>query len=199
MGEATHLQGGVQFHLRPTSLHTARLHVPSKTQAHISRSELTQTSCSKDKVIDLDYQGWAEAVPKNYAKLPHSQRVDPSKPTFSEFVDFHLAGGTEHDNHVRSFVGKCDMCTLSYDVIARAETAEEDMAFIFAKTGLDRILPVDTDRNRSSGGSKTELALELFRRLRRDQFDGLVRYYRFDLEAFDYDISQFAPKSQDES
>ena len=92
------------------------------------------------------------------------------------------------------------MCALSYDVIARAETAEEDMAFIFAKTGLDRILALDTDKNRSSGGSKTELALELFRRLRRDQFDGLVRYYRFDLEAFDYDISQFAPpQSQDES
>ena len=45
---------------------------------------------------------------------------------FSEFVAFHLSGGTRGDVHVRTFVDKCAMCDLSYDVIGKMETFQED-------------------------------------------------------------------------
>ena len=46
---------------------------------------------------------------------------------FREYVAFFLDGGARDDVHVQSFLSKCAMCDLSYDVIGKVETAEQDI------------------------------------------------------------------------
>ena len=82
------------------------------------------------------------------------------------------------------------MCKLDFDVIGKQETAEVDVEFIMARTGWN-ITP--SREHASSGGSSQDLAREYFRELDSNQVQGLIDYYRFDLEAFEYDPYEYIP------
>lgn len=101
----------------------------------------------QDKVIDLNQM--VGKIPRNYTRTPADRRKYPGKrgsrciavlgcyftamflhvgkPTFSEFVDFHLSGGTASDIHSFPYYSRCAMCLLDYDVIGKQETAEDDI------------------------------------------------------------------------
>ena len=44
------------------------------------------------------------------------------------------------DVHIQTYMGKCNMCAVPYDFIGMVETREEDMEYVFQRSGLSRIL-----------------------------------------------------------
>ena len=57
---------------------------------------------------------------------PKAQRQYPDKATFTEFVEFHLSGGTGTDAHFAAYVKRCGFCNREFNVIGTVETMAED-------------------------------------------------------------------------
>ena len=88
------------------------------------------------------------------------------------------------------------MCDLKYDVIGKQETAKDDIKYVLMRSGMEESLVQEEEEDGpvlhvSSGGSTEELTKEYFAHLSSAQIHGLIEFYRFDLEAFQYDPYQY--------
>ena len=75
----------------------------------------------------------------NFRK-PQLKDQNITKPTFTQFVKFHLDGGTENDIHIHPMWHKCAFCIIPYDVIGKVETADDDNKYIILKVFLTLLL-----------------------------------------------------------
>ena len=95
------------------------------------------------------------------------------------------------NRHVQTYWSKCALCNFNFDVIGKTETAAEDMRYIATKAGLQDSLPTETWLHSSSGGSTSMLAKEYFSTLTKKEVEKLLKYYKFDFEAFGYGYSEY--------
>lgn len=136
-----------------------------------------------DRAETLDWFPEDEGTTKSV-----SNQSEDDKPTFSSFVDYFIAN-LKFDPKATPTLSKCEMCALSYDVIAKMDTFNEDRNYILAQTNLDRVLHVkQVPRTQDSAH---RLALELFSTLSREQILQLVKIYKVDFEAFSYTFEDF--------
>ncbi len=110
---------------------------------------------------------------------------------FSDFVSFLLSGGTRDNDHVRPQTSICAVCSLTYDVIGKAETFELDSQFILPQIGLSESSDLLHQRYHSSGGPTEVLTRRYLASLTPSQQLALNHYYRRDFEAFGYDPQEY--------
>ena len=124
--------------------------------------------------------------------------------SFPDFINLVLKQHYENNFinlHWKRFSDKCQHCAISYDVIGRMETFEEDLKYIVLKLGLENLLPIETittlRKNRSDQKKslkhkdRTKKSLEYFSELEKSQIKELYNIYQIDFEMFGYDASDY--------
>ena len=91
---------------------------------------------------------------------------------------------------------RCDYCHISYDVIGKTETMQEDTVYILSKAGIDRSkFPMKT--HHSSGGSSEDLAQTYFKQLDKKTVLKLYNMYHIDFVMFGYSPEPYLSLAKD--
>ena len=144
------------------------------------------------------------------------QRYDiESNATFPEFIDLVLQQHQEQktcilsrsdtfcdhiDIHWKPFNSRCLFCDITYNVIGKAESFNDDVRYIILKQNLEKLIPLNTTvlrlnykPDQKQRDAKKE-ALAYFSLLSKLQIDKLYEFYHFDFELFDYDADCYLRK-----
>ena len=97
--------------------------------------------------------------------------------------------------HWKPFTSECSYCNIKYDVIGRMETFNEDVKYIFKKSGLSSILSLNLfNKFINSSKLKTKvMTKKYFSQLTENQINELYDMYRMDFEMFGYDPKPYFP------
>lgn len=145
-------------------------------------------------------------------------------PTFRESFDFILAelekreAGSEKiliDGHFMPYSSRCKPCSMSYDVIIKFETLEEDSQYLIEQCGLDDRIGVLHENQAPTGPetkqgfknkskkvkkgeekakkaiTNTKTALDFFRDIPTSKIRKLYQHYRHDFEIFGYSGEEY--------
>ena len=130
--------------------------------------------------------------------------------SFNEFIDLVLK---EHhleepirqkgwiNPHWTTTWKRCQHCTVSYDVVGRLETFDDDLKYIILKLGLSNILPIEKvstirenaserKRYKKAPGKKKE-SLKYFSMLKKSKIKELYKTFKIDFEMFGYDATEY--------
>ena len=111
---------------------------------------------------------------------------------FNEFVQYvnYLEENSpkEHDQHWRAHNRLCHPCNIEYDLIAKVETMQRDSRFIMDRLNLTgKELPlINARRLEEEDTLQVHKNLDTYHGVPRSHFDGIKRFYRWDMELFDY-------------
>ena len=100
--------------------------------------------------------------------------------------------------HWSPLSSRCSYCDMSYNVIGRMESFEEDVDYIFQKTDLEMLVPVEEQQNHlnpSGKGGENETLFYLEQLTDKQKLD-VYNLYKMDFELFGYDASLLLPKSK---
>lgn len=128
--------------------------------------------------------------------------------TFSQFVDYILNEWKTHqcNEHWQPQYMHCDYCDISYDIVGRVETLEDDLGYVAFQNNFTNFVLTDKKKlhfhrsgiNRSSrlddlnNGKRTAIeynknkTIRYFSLLNTTQLDGLYKMYQIDFEMFGY-------------
>ena len=87
------------------------------------------------------------------------------------------------DKHWKPFISRCAYCDITYTLIARVETFQQDQQYIDQLAGI-HLEYLET--HHSSAGSTGNLARQYFSQLDRQTVVQLYALYQVDLEMFGY-------------
>lgn len=126
--------------------------------------------------------------PKTVTIKPRPEDI----PSFSDFLEFVLSTnllGSGFSSHWVPYWRACTPCHFKYSVIAKLETGEDDLEYIWKRTGLDAETPIPWEnKSKSSKKSKGELA-DYYSSVPRSLLVRVYERYRLDYEMFGYDIN----------
>jgi len=114
-------------------------------------------------------------------------------PSLEDFLEYVLSTdllGAGFSSHWAPYWRACTPCHFPYDVIVKLETGEDDLAYLWQRTGLDSQAAIPWE-NRSSGPSsrhRVELR-EFLAALPRELILRVHEKYRLDYQMFGYDIN----------
>ena len=130
----------------------------------------------------------------------YNDKINTEKVSFSAFADKVIDKFAQQkpNIHWRTFVSRCQHCSIPYTVVGRMETFAEDVQYIILKNKLEKLLPLNTVlKFKSLNSSKrdvndtTQITLERFSQLNKKQIEKLHKIYQLDFELFGYDIDIF--------
>ena len=126
----------------------------------------------------------------------HEHRKE--KPTFLETVKHILATPFENANvHFKSVTYLCTPCEISYDVVGKQETFEEDSDYIIKKKHLGQKLHTGIRLNPSLPMFKNLTYSNLFSQIPPDLIEALKVKYLEDFLLFGYSLDGIRPVSND--
>ena len=94
------------------------------------------------------------------------------------------------NQHWRPFGFQCSYCDVSYDLIGRLETWNDDINYIIRKRGLEKVLPLqkaDSSHYHSTNQNTNKMTKFYFSKLSKTQKENLYHMFRLDFELFNYD------------
>ena len=100
---------------------------------------------------------------KDVVKTPKSLVIEPKPediPSFGDFLEFILSTdllGVGFSSHWVPYWRACTPCHFQYDVIAKLETGEDDLAYIWRKSGIASEVPIPWENKSEVGEKKREL------------------------------------------
>ena len=125
---------------------------------------------------------------------PRALHVHPRPqdiPTLEEFLEYVLSTdllGSGFSSHWAPYWRVCTPCHFKYDLVVKLETGEDDLAYMWQKTGLDSQAPIPWENRSGSPGGSRELR-ELLASLPRDLILRVHDKYSLDYTMFGYDIN----------
>ena len=128
----------------------------------------------------------------NLVLYEHQRSCYPNSTQASRILTNWLNGPCEDkiNQHWRPYVSKCSYCDVSYDVIGRMETWNDDIDYIILKRGLENVLPLQKAESSHYNPTKpntSKMTKEYFSKLSKKQKEDLYHIFRIDFELFDYD------------
>ena len=97
------------------------------------------------------------------------------------------------DVHWQPYITRCAFCSISYTVVAKLETFEEDLRFIGRLAGVTFSKIVS---HHSSGGRTDRLARQYFQQMDRHTVWRLYKLYQMDFELFGYSPDMYLDMAQ---
>ena len=84
-------------------------------------------------------------------------------------------------------------CNISYQVIGRKETYEDDVKYILLKQNLTSLIPLESSKKTLHAVPKNVTAkkTDYMAQLSKDQIEGLYKMYQIDFEMFGYDVDKY--------
>jgi len=145
---------------------------------------------------DAEHQNQSVSVPatKEVVKTPKSLIIEPKPediPSFSDFLEYILASdmmGTGFSSHWVPYWRACTPCHFHYSVIAKLETGEDDLTYIWRRSGLESQTAIPWENKSKSQAKKKELA-DFYSSIPRSMLLRVFMRYRMDYEMFGYDIN----------
>ena len=145
---------------------------------------------------DVEHQNQSASIPttRQVVKTPKSLIIEPKPediPTFSDFLEYILASdmmGTGFSSHWVPYWRACTPCHFHYSVIAKLETGEDDLTYIWRKSGLESQTAIPWANKSKSRARKKELA-DYYSSIPRSMILRVFMRYRLDYEMFGYDIN----------
>ncbi|CAL4103356.1 unnamed protein product, partial [Meganyctiphanes norvegica] len=153
---------------------------------------------------------YRDKIPKGYKKSWHKFMIErfrknksdnSSIPTFREFALFaaqqvitcsqdassELCVAGEIDVHWHPYYLYCSPCDITYDVISKMETFDNDKRFVSLVTGL-KTPPTKSsgEINKSPGSSTQEITRKYLETLTKEEVETLYQAYYYDFVLFDY-------------
>ncbi|XP_063887507.1 carbohydrate sulfotransferase 11-like isoform X2 [Scylla paramamosain] len=128
------------------------------------------------------------------ANLTERRPNDDSKnsddiPTFRDFLEYILITkytGGGFDSHWAPYWHLCSPCFIQYDAVAKLETAQTDLKYIWHHMRLKETVPwINRSSQSSSSGSTVN---HYYQSLSPDLIARVYRRYRLDFEMFQYEI-----------
>ena len=88
------------------------------------------------------------------------------------------------DPHLLPYVVHCAPCNVNYKAVVKLENLAQDLHFIGQMAGVqfDKVVALNP-----SSGETSELAMEYFSLIHKEDVERLYELYKFDFEMFDYD------------
>ena len=124
----------------------------------------------------------------------YKDKVDPSKYSFNQFLEFILLQAEEcpdhlqcMDMHWRPQTFTCSYCQFPFKVISTMETFDMDRRVILEMAGL----PLGTGDNHIhvSKEKSKDLIKSYFQNVSTDILRNVEHLYKYDFEMFDYDMN----------
>ncbi|XP_066942508.1 carbohydrate sulfotransferase 12-like isoform X2 [Macrobrachium rosenbergii] len=121
----------------------------------------------------------------------HHHRIPSanSTVTWPDFVSFLTKGNGNNkmvDNLWKPYEAICHPCAVEYDVIAKAETLQEDSERFLRRIGAPKDVRLPSGASRSSIGANRDLWDDYQEMLSEEQLDALRKAYERDLKLFAY-------------
>jgi len=126
-------------------------------------------------------------TPKSFAIQPRPEDI----PSFADFLEFILSTdlmGVGFSSHWVPYWRACTPCHFHYDVIAKLETGEDDLAYIWRQARIESEAPIPWE-NKSTGGERKKELKDFFSSIPRSLLLRVFLRYRLDYEMFGYDIN----------
>ena len=118
-----------------------------------------------------------------------SHRLQLSYPRVNIELNSHFRSPCQMDIHLTPFYRRCDYCNIDYDFIGKVETFNEDVKFIFEKSGLNKTLKNQYNKQKHANAPHDNTRISLyFKDVDYDKIMKLYRFYQIDFEMFDYDL-----------
>ena len=162
---------------------------------------------SEKNTLDMAKQFWSDqkeqTVTKNktenstasdLVKTPKSFAIQPRPediPSFADFLEFILSTdlmGVGFSSHWVPYWRACTPCHFPYDVVAKLETGEDDLAYIWRQARIESEAPIPWE-NKSTGGERRKELKDFFSSIPRSLLLRVFLRYRLDYEMFGYDIN----------
>eukprot|EP00090_Calanus_glacialis_P003539 TRINITY_DN12610_c0_g1_i10.p1 TRINITY_DN12610_c0_g1~~TRINITY_DN12610_c0_g1_i10.p1 ORF type:complete len:205 (-),score=53.04 TRINITY_DN12610_c0_g1_i10:210-785(-) len=154
-----------------------------------SFSEFNKNQSSKNSNISSPTPTASQVV-----KTPKSFSIEPKPediPTFSDFLEYILSTdlmGTGFSSHWVPYWRACTPCHFQYSVIAKLETGEDDLTYIWRKSGLESQAAIPWENKSKSSARQKEL-MDFYSSIPRSMLLRVFMRYRMDYEMFGYDIN----------
>ncbi|XP_063597922.1 carbohydrate sulfotransferase 10-like [Penaeus indicus] len=140
------------------------------------------------------------------ARYRSSRSADDSPfPSFPEFAQYvidstaNFSSAADWKQHVRCWVpywAHCGVCDYDYNIIMKLETMEDDQRFLIALSQLNE-LRTKTSWAHLNGASSSQLAMQYYKELTRDQMLQLYKRYELDFKLFRYHIQDYLSVAKD--
>ncbi|XP_066974675.1 uncharacterized protein [Macrobrachium rosenbergii] len=143
-------------------------------------------------VHDIKIPG--ENMATQTSSFKHKRDISPpAVPTFGDFLEYVLLSNVTDDpfsSHWSRYWETCSPCSISYDVIAKLESAEEDLQMVYERMGLHRNSITEEKHNESpySDKSKENMLAFYYSELDPALIGGVYRRFALDFQLFEYDI-----------
>jgi len=127
-------------------------------------------------------------------KSPKTVTIQPKPediPSFSDFLEFVLSTdllGTGFSSHWVPYWRQCTPCHFDYSVIAKLETGEDDLTWIWKRAKIDIETPIPWENKSKSEKRLAELS-DFYSGVPRSLLLRVYFRYRLDYEMFGYDIN----------
>jgi len=128
-------------------------------------------------------------------KAPKSVTIKPKPediPSFSDFLYYILSTdllGTGFSSHWVPYWRACTPCHYKYSVIAKLETGEDDLEYIWKRTGIDSETPIPWENQSKSRRQKESELADFYSSVPRSLLVRVFQRYRLDYEMFGYNIN----------
>ena len=88
------------------------------------------------------------------------------------------------DSHLLPYIANCAPCNVDYKAVVKLENMAQDLLFIGQMAGVhfEKVGILNP-----SSGETSELAMEYFSLIHKEDVERLYELYKFDFEMFDYD------------
>ena len=88
------------------------------------------------------------------------------------------------DPHLLPYTVNCAPCNVDYKAVVKLENLEQDLLFLGQMAGVqfEKVVTLNP-----SSGDTSDLAMEYFSQIYKDDVEKLYELYKFDFELFDYD------------
>jgi len=149
---------------------------------------------------DMAKAFWSTETNLNDSKIlktiraPKSVTVKPKPediPSFGDFLEFVLSTdllGTGFSSHWVPYWRACTPCHFKYSVIAKLETGDDDLEYIWKRSGIDKESPIPWE-NKSKSQTKQDELKDFYSNVPRSLLLRIYERYRLDYDMFGYDIN----------
>ena len=104
-------------------------------------------------------------------------------------------GDCDVDLHWIPYTATCAPCSIDYMAVARLENLSQDLAYIGQLAGIE-FENIET-KNPSRGGSSSELAMEYFSEVYKEDVERLYHLYKIDFQLFGYSPDLYFQAARD--
>lgn len=119
-------------------------------------------------------------------------------PTFQEFVRYLIDShkqGYPLDMHWTPITQFCTPCMVSFDIIAKMESLQDDQVYLIRKAHLESIIKPEW-KNPGKGRTTKQLVDNYYAQLTKGQIKQLYNIYKYDFDLFNYTLKGYIELGQ---